>query len=42
MHADFGEIERALAAFERDLVAALKHCHGQRDEQPTHIALTVQ
>jgi len=43
VHADFQEIERALAALERDIEAALHHCHhhGGGDPTPASIRLTV-
>lgn len=41
MHADFDEIGRALASFERDLIAALYHCHHHGDSTtPASITLT--
>jgi len=45
VHADFQEIERALAALERDFEAALHRCHhhhGGGDQAPASIRLTVQ
>lgn len=45
VHADFGEVERALAALEADTRAALAACHCHHDTDPDRtvvITLTVQ